>query len=58
MKAFRALRHRSFALLCGGQTVSRFGDGVYRIALGSSWISLWIDHRAAAQESPCSLKGA
>jgi DHA3 family tetracycline resistance protein-like MFS transporter len=29
----RALRHRSFALLWTGQTISRLGDSLYRIAL-------------------------
>jgi MFS family permease len=30
---FRALRHRPFALLWSGQTISRLGDDFYRIAL-------------------------
>lgn len=33
MKLLRALRHRSFALLWAGQTLSRVGDFVYEIAL-------------------------
>lgn len=33
----RALRHRSFALLWAGQTISRLGDNLYRIAL-SWWV--------------------
>jgi DHA3 family tetracycline resistance protein-like MFS transporter len=33
MNLFRALRHRSFALLWAGQTTSRFGDSLHRIAL-------------------------
>ena len=33
MALFRALSHRSFALLWGGQTVSRLGDSLYLIAL-------------------------
>ncbi len=37
MAFLRALRIRSFALLWGGQTVSRLGDSLYRIAL-SWWI--------------------
>jgi MFS family permease len=37
MDFLRALRVRSFALLWGGQTISRLGDSLYRIAL-SWWI--------------------
>jgi DHA3 family tetracycline resistance protein-like MFS transporter len=37
MSFLRALKHRSFALLWTGQTVSRLGDSVYRIAL-SWWV--------------------
>jgi MFS family permease len=37
MAFLRALRIRSFALLWGGQTISRLGDSLYRIAL-SWWI--------------------
>ncbi|HSB89272.1 MAG TPA: MFS transporter [Anaerolineales bacterium] len=37
MSFLRALRHRSFALMWTGQTVSRLGDSVYRIAL-SWWV--------------------
>lgn len=33
MSTFRALRCRSFALLWTGQTISRLGDALYRIAL-------------------------
>jgi DHA3 family tetracycline resistance protein-like MFS transporter len=33
MKVLRALNHRSFALLWTGQTISRLGDSLYRIAL-------------------------
>jgi len=33
MSLFRALRHRSFALLWTGQTASRLGDSLYQIAL-------------------------
>ncbi len=33
MTLFRALRHRSFALLWGGQTLSRIGDPMYQVAL-------------------------
>jgi len=33
MNLFRSLRHRPFALLWSGQTVSRLGDSLYRIAL-------------------------
>jgi len=37
MAFLRALRNRTFALLWGGQTISRLGDSLYRIAL-SWWI--------------------
>jgi DHA3 family tetracycline resistance protein-like MFS transporter len=37
MSFLRALRHRSFALLWTGQTISRLGDSLYRIAL-SWWV--------------------
>ncbi len=37
MRLFDALRHRPFALLWSGQTVSRLGDSLYRIAL-SWWV--------------------
>ena len=37
MTLLRALQTRSFALLWGGQTISRLGDSLYRIAL-SWWI--------------------
>jgi len=33
MNLFRSLRHRPFALLWAGQTTSRFGDSLHRIAL-------------------------
>ena len=33
MNVFRSLKHRSFALLWTGQTVSRLGDSLHRIAL-------------------------
>ena len=33
MAFLRALRYRSFALLWTGQTISRLGDSLYRIAL-------------------------
>jgi MFS family permease len=33
MNFLRALSHRPFALLWTGQTVSRFGDNLHRIAL-------------------------
>jgi DHA3 family tetracycline resistance protein-like MFS transporter len=33
MSLFRALRHRSFALLWAGQTASRLGDSLYQVAL-------------------------
>jgi hypothetical protein len=33
MVILRALRHRSFALLWSGQTISRVGDFLYQIAL-------------------------
>jgi MFS family permease len=37
MRLLDALRHRPFALLWAGQTVSRLGDSLYRIAL-SWWV--------------------
>jgi hypothetical protein len=37
MRLFDSLRHRPFALLWSGQTVSRLGDSLYRIAL-SWWV--------------------
>src|SRR5262249_7513023 len=33
MALFLSLKHRSFALLWSGQTVSRLGDSLYRVAL-------------------------
>jgi DHA3 family tetracycline resistance protein-like MFS transporter len=33
MNVLQALKHRSFALLWSGQTISRLGDNLYRIAL-------------------------
>src|SRR5215216_6072299 len=33
MNVLRSLRHRPFALLWSGQTISRLGDSLYRIAL-------------------------
>src|SRR5690349_11526273 len=33
MPLFESLKHRSFALLWSGQTLSRLGDNVYRVAL-------------------------
>ena len=33
MSLFRALRHRSFALLWTGQTASRLGDSLYQVAM-------------------------
>src|SRR6266508_3569411 len=37
MNVLRSLRHRPFALLWTGQTTSRLGDSLYRIAL-SWWV--------------------
>jgi hypothetical protein len=37
MRLLDSLRHRPFALLWSGQTVSRLGDSLYRIAL-SWWV--------------------
>lgn len=37
MNVFRSLKHRPFALLWTGQTTSRLGDSLYRIAL-SWWV--------------------
>jgi len=42
----RALRHRSFALLWTGQTISRLGDSLYRIAL--SW---WVLEKTGSAEA-------
>jgi MFS family permease len=33
LAVFRALHHRSFALLWGGQTISRLGDSLFHVAL-------------------------
>src|SRR4029453_18500975 len=33
MQLFRSLTHRPFALLWSGQTISRFGDSLYQVAL-------------------------
>ena len=46
MSTFRALKHRSFALLWTGQTLSRLGDFVYEIAL--SW---WILQKTGSAEA-------
>ncbi|MBK9925143.1 MAG: MFS transporter [Anaerolineales bacterium] len=46
MFTFRALKHRSFALLWSGQTLSRLGDFVYEIAL--SW---WILQKTGSAEA-------
>lgn len=46
MYAFRALKHRSFALLWSGQTLSRLGDFVYEIAL--AW---WILQKTGSAEA-------
>ncbi len=43
---FRSLSHRSFALLWSGQTISRLGDSLYRIAL--AWWVLQQTGSAAA----------
>ena len=45
----RALRHRSFALLWTGQTISRLGDSLYRIAL--AWWVLEETGSAAAMST-------
>jgi DHA3 family tetracycline resistance protein-like MFS transporter len=45
MSTLRALKHRSFALLWSGQTLSRLGDFVYEIAL--SW---WILEKTGSAE--------
>jgi DHA3 family tetracycline resistance protein-like MFS transporter len=37
MNVLRSLKHRPFALLWTGQTISRLGDSLYRIAL-SWWV--------------------
>ena len=46
MKLFRALRHRPFALLWSGQTLSRLGDFVYEIAL--AW---WVLQKTGSAET-------
>ena len=45
MSTLRALKHRSFALIWTGQTLSRLGDFVYEIAL--SW---WILQKTGSAE--------
>jgi MFS transporter, DHA3 family, tetracycline resistance protein len=45
MSTLRSLKHRSFALLWSGQTLSRLGDYVYEIAL--SW---WILQKTGSAE--------
>ena len=45
MSTLRSLKHRSFALLWSGQTLSRLGDYVYEIAL--SW---WILEKTGSAE--------
>ena len=49
MALLRALRHRTFALLWSGQTVSRFGDHLYQIAL--AWWVLQKTGSAAAMSA-------
>src|SRR5512138_1963607 len=46
MSTLRSLKHRSFALLWLGQTLSRLGDFVYEIAL--SW---WILQKTGSAEA-------
>ncbi|MBX5458461.1 MAG: MFS transporter [Thermogemmatispora sp.] len=46
MQIFRALSHRSFALLWSGQTISRLGDSLYTVAL--AWWVLQKTGSAAA----------
>lgn len=46
MALLQALRHRSFALLWSGQTVSRLGDGLYRVAL--AW---WVLEKTGSAEA-------
>lgn len=46
MQLFSALSHRPFALLWAGQTISRLGDSVYRVAL--AWWVLEATGSAAA----------
>jgi MFS family permease len=45
MSTWRSLKHRSFALLWSGQTLSRLGDYIYEIAL--SW---WILEKTGSAE--------
>jgi len=49
MNIFRSLKHRAFAFLWTGQTISRLGDSLYRIAL--SWWVLEKTGSAAAMGS-------
>lgn len=46
MSLFRSLKHRSFALLWAGQTLSRVGDFVYEIAL--AW---WVLEKTGSAET-------
>jgi len=46
MRVFRALTHRSFALLWTGQTISRLGDGCYTIAV-AWWVVVHTGSAAA-----------
>ncbi len=46
VRLVRALRHRSFALLWFGQTISRLGDGAYYTAL--AWLILLLTGSATA----------
>lgn len=56
----RSLRHRDYALLWGGQTVSVLGDGIYTIAIALEALRI-SDHPAtlayveAARVAPCAL---
>jgi len=46
MSIFRSLKHRSFALLWAGQTLSRVGDFIYEIAL--AW---WVLEKTGSAET-------
>ena len=53
---FRSLSHRPFALLWGGQTISRLGDSLCSIAL--AWWVLQQTGSAASCRCDCAQDGA
>jgi hypothetical protein len=48
MNVLNALKHRAFALLWAGQTTSRLGDSLHRIAL--AW---WVLEKTGSAAGPC-----